>query len=649
MSTHSAAAYYMSGYTCPSGDRAVATRRHDQNLALWRVADGRCVLVRHWELERLSGQKHHYTPIADTRAHQDFLERILAAEGLAPQDIAKSWGDSSLPGYTPLAGLPGSDTFPIHSLSHLFSGLLMDSDVYETETIVALAVDGMPDFTLDARSTDTWFAGAVSRRGHVEFLPVESPAPLYSACQRLTGLEPGTLMALQTACPSRIEFDADEAMARYRMFGGHRQRDRDTTGLVESVLTAAREQCAAGGLDQRFTQDENIVSAAMKIIQACCDVIITRGIDALLAEFGVAPEQSYLSMSGGYALNCPTNTRLLDRYGFKGLLTPPYPNDSGQAIGVGLLGLMQAGLVPGARVSLRSAFLGTPVEAPAVWRKGAAEWIESESPLDWNRLVTDLCTEPVAWISGRAESGPRALGHRSILGDPRSSATRDRLNEIKRRQWWRPVAPIVLADHAEKWFELPRESPFMLEAPIATELTRERAPAVVHLDGTARVQTVSPADDALIHELVTRFHAATGVPIVCNTSLNDKGEPIANTVVEALTFCVRRGIRVAYVDGVRVGLKAVPDAPERPARRDFVHYFAEDTEARDAAWKSWLDAGFSDDGIFLLVREPEARSLTPMEVNARAARLRDDDPFFAHRASSYRAGFGPGAPFSPAQ
>jgi carbamoyltransferase len=141
----------------------------------------------------------------------------------------------------------------------------------------------------------------------------------------------------------------------------------------------------------------------------------------------------------------------------------------------------------------------------------------------------------VALCHGRSEFGPRALGNRSLLADPRRMEMRDTINfKVKRREWFRPFAPAVLAEHLHEWFELDDESPFMLL--IAKVKQPERIPAVSHVDGTARVQTVRERDNPFLHRVISAFHRLTGVPVLLNTSLNGNGEPLVETPADALRF-----------------------------------------------------------------------------------------------------------------
>jgi carbamoyltransferase len=140
----------------------------------------------------------------------------------------------------------------------------------------------------------------------------------------------------------------------------------------------------------------------------------------------------------------------------------------------------------------------------------------------------------VAWFQGASEYGPRALGRRSLLADPRSAANVERLNDVKGREQFRPVAPMVLEQRAEELFDGPLPSPYMLFTHRVRDGWRERIPAVVHVDGTARIQTVSPRREPLVAAMLGAFERRTGVPVVVNTSLNTAGRPMVDDPRDAL-------------------------------------------------------------------------------------------------------------------
>lgn len=170
----------------------------------------------------------------------------------------------------------------------------------------------------------------------------------------------------------------------------------------------------------------------------------------------------------------------------------------------------------------------------------------------------DLAADRViGWFEGRSEIGPRALGHRSILADARRSANWARVNALKGREAWRPFAPAVLESEAEKWFlGLPASSPYML----FTGIVRSHdLPAITHVDGSARVQTVDPSCGEFFR-VIQFFHALTGVPVILNTSFNGPGEPIVEAPEDALNFLTQSDLDVLYIGGIRV--TRIPPCPE---------------------------------------------------------------------------------------
>lgn len=647
--------YFLSAYMASPDPRLVFSRRHDHSVALWSVRNGKTDLVRVWEFERISGQKHHDWPLFTRDRAEQFIGSLLAEEGLSWEDIDCTWGTPGLPMYRELTAPADASMFPMHSLAHLFSGLLMDTEIFAGENIIALAVDQAPDVLLESASKPYWYAGAVSIRGAVSYFPVESPGPLYSACRNLFGAEEGTLMALATACDFAIEYDVERDIKGFRLFGGDGAEEhpfREAYPFVRRVEASARAQYDEQVGDPRFSAEDNIQSAVMKVVQAACEMILARNIASLCEQADLDPTQCFLSLTGGYALNCPSNSRILDRFECKGLLTPPCPNDAGQALGYGLMGLYADGVLPRATFRLPSAFLGMKVGGQAEARSTFAPWIKSTAAFDPGQFVADIIDGPIAWVSGAAELGPRALGHRSLLADPRSTAAKDRLNEVKSRQWWRPVAPIVLAEHVREWFVTTRESDYMLEAAPVQEDKRELVPAVMHLDGSARYQTIRSDVDDLLYGAIRSFHEATGVPLLCNTSLNDKGEPIVNTAPEAFNFCLRKGVKVLYIDGERFELEPYsPTAGDTMAltgplpRTEAV--FADQSDARDEIWQATGAKDLSDEAFYLIQRSP---SLKSAEVNGRQAELlakmlSRSVPNFKAAAEAFVKKFGPGSHF----
>lgn len=256
------------------------------------------------------------------------------------------------------------------------------------------------------------------------------------------------------------------------------------------------------------------------------------------ARYEVHPSPN-LCLAGGVALNAVANTRILNDTPFERVFVPPAADDSGLAIGCAYYG-WQTVLGRERTPHGGSPFLGRSYETDAAQIERAIQAVGEDAvvtrPDDLASAMAEALAEgkTLAWCRGGAEFGPRALGHRSILADPRRPELRDYINSrIKFREDFRPFAPAVLAEDAETYFELDRDSPYMLFVVPVREPWRERIGAVVHVDGTARVQTVRQEADPDFHALLSAFRARTGIGVLLNTSLNRRGQPIVETPVEA--------------------------------------------------------------------------------------------------------------------
>jgi carbamoyltransferase len=259
-----------------------------------------------------------------------------------------------------------------------------------------------------------------------------------------------------------------------------------------------------------------------------------------------------LCLAGGVALNCVANEAIKKSGEFANLFIPSAPHDAGTSIGAALI-------VHGAKQNKPpQRGYSTPYLGPSFNRRDILAAIKSaglkarrsKSPArDAAKMIAD--GKIVAWFQGRMEFGPRALGNRSLLADPRRPEMRDILNQkVKHREDFRPFAPSVMAEHADQWFEVGAHSAsdeFMLFAPRVRPEQRDRIPAVIHKDGTARVQVVSRGLNPRFHELISQFHAQTGVPVVVNTSFNDS-EPIVCTPTDAIVTFRKSGIDALFMD-----------------------------------------------------------------------------------------------------
>lgn len=240
-----------------------------------------------------------------------------------------------------------------------------------------------------------------------------------------------------------------------------------------------------------------------------------------------------LTMAGGVALNCVANSRLAADGPFETIWVQPAAGDAGTALG----GALHVAAEAGERAApMGGADLGrgwTDAEL-AAWLD-TARWPYSR-PDDLADEVAEVLARDgvVAWFNGRAEYGPRALGHRSLLANPGRRETLRQLNDVKGREQFRPVAPMVRLDRAADVFDGPLPSPYMLFVHRVRDEWRERIPAVVHVDGTARAQTVDPETEPSVAALLAAFERKTGLPCLVNTSLNTAGRPIVDDPRDAL-------------------------------------------------------------------------------------------------------------------
>ncbi|MDX3102656.1 carbamoyltransferase family protein [Nonomuraea angiospora] len=241
-----------------------------------------------------------------------------------------------------------------------------------------------------------------------------------------------------------------------------------------------------------------------------------------------------LAMAGGVALNCVANTRLLAEGPFEDIWVQPAAGDSGTALG-GALHLAQEHGEPAG--PMRGADLGRrwSDDEVAAWLDVARVPYTRPRDLAGEVAAALAGDRIVAWFQGRSEYGPRALGRRSLLAHAGHVRNTERLNDVKGREQFRPVAPMVLESRAREIFGRgPVPSPYMLFVHDVRPEWRERIPAVVHVDGTARIQTVSPESDPLMAAVLERFEALSGLPVVVNTSLNTAGRPMVDSPRDAL-------------------------------------------------------------------------------------------------------------------
>jgi carbamoyltransferase len=234
----------------------------------------------------------------------------------------------------------------------------------------------------------------------------------------------------------------------------------------------------------------------------------------------LVPETDNCVYGGGVALNCVANSIIAEEL-YPNLWILPNPGDAGSSLGC-------AAYAFGEHVNWKTSFTGYDIKGRYPRKKVLDEL---------------LLTNIVGVANGRAEFGPRALGNRSLLADPRGKKIKDKVNKIKHRQEFRPFAPAVLEEYAHEIFDMPvKKSQFMQF--VAKCKYPKKYPAICHVDGTSRVQTVSKDDNPGFYKLIREFYLKTGCPMVLNTSLNIKGQPIVNSYIDAIAFSKKYGVKV---------------------------------------------------------------------------------------------------------
>ncbi|MBN2308662.1 MAG: carbamoyltransferase [Candidatus Hydrogenedentes bacterium] len=334
--------------------------------------------------------------------------------------------------------------------------------------------------------------------------------------------------------------------------------------------------------ETKITQREMDMARSIQVVT---EEVILRIAQTAHRETGA----KHLAIAGGVGLNCVANGRLLREGPFEDVWIQPSSGDAGNALGAALFAwhqMLERPRRPDTRRQ-KGSYLG-----PAFSEESIQSFLDEEkvryervAPEALCERVSDLIVEGnvVGWFQGRMEFGPRALGSRSILGDPRSREMQSVLNlKIKFRESFRPFAPSVLAEHASEYFELDGESPYMLlVAPVQAgrlrELTaeereaagfgklrvaRSEVPAITHVDNSARIQTVHKRDNPLYHELIERFRQKTGCPLVINTSFNVRGEPIVCTPHEAYVCFMRTHMDYLVLGPFLLDKRQQPPWPE---------------------------------------------------------------------------------------
>ena len=424
-----------------------------------------------------------------------YLRQLRAGE---PTSIANLFAKNII-GNDVLKLLPGPINTHNHHLSHAAAGF--QTSPFDDATVVV--IDAIGEFD----TITIWDAEYVNGRAVYKKLWSQSyPNSIglfYSAITQRVGLRPldeeYILMGMAAYGKSNLLKELKEmSNSLIKSYRDITFNDNLHIGVSDDLL--------------RGVDDMDIACTAQLIVEELIKIVISKA--------QMLGSSKNLVYGGGVALNCLAN-RLLGHY-FKNIWIMPNPGDAGSSLGAAALGY-------GGKLNWNNAFLGHNINSPY--------------PVDavLNGLITDRI---VGVANGRAEFGPRALGNRSLLADPRGNEIKDKVNEIKRRQKFRPFAPVILEEHVDMYFDMPSgfsHSRYMQS--VARCRHPELFPAIVHYDGTSRVQTV-PKDGSGIRELLEKWYVMTGCPMLLNTSLNIRGEPMVNDRSDADRFETLYGVRV---------------------------------------------------------------------------------------------------------
>ncbi len=486
-------------------------------------------------------------------------EQCLFSLGLSKEDIDlavySSCCETTTTAVPPALGLEAERvmSIPSHHLSHAYSAFLVSP--FEEAIIMVLDSGGN---ILDQESTAVKQWWTVQREQHSYYVgrgtsinlldrdffePYEAGVgELYRAFTKYLGWESyvysGKTMGL-SAFGNKGRFHGTGLF----YFEGDRLKSRVINNPTDPV-SMLRRYSAENGLffGNPRSQTEPIEQIHMDIasyIQEEVEEAIQEKVRKLCKHTGLRD----LCLAGGVGLNCLVNSKILENTPIRRIFVQPAAGDQGQCLGNALYGLFKLGGHED-RFAM-TAYLGPRhnLDIKHIQRALAPclKEFEIAAPSDVLDTVAELLASGriVGWFQGRSEFGPRALGNRSILADPRSSTMKELVNaKVKQREPFLPFAPTILAEYTQDYFDTTVSSPFMLLAPIVKPEKRDEIPAVTHVDGTARLQTVSRADNPMFYDLIKAFYRKTGVPILLNTSLNSKDQPICETISDAIQCLV---------------------------------------------------------------------------------------------------------------
>jgi carbamoyltransferase len=380
-------------------------------------------------------------------------------------------------------------------------------------------------------------------------LEKESLGLFYSRLCALCGFDPlggEEWKVMGLAAYGRPDPQLVRLLSIVRVNGLHLERAVGAEDLGSQLACAARIALEMGE-DPRARAD--IAASGQQVFE---DVMTE-----LLSNLHARAPSTKLAFAGGCALNSSFNGKLLDRTPFEALHVPSAPADDGNALGAAFTACMDDGVALPPSAQRADPYLGSAIDGDAVDRLvrhgGFAKLAKGIEQTTQRAAALLADGRIIAWAQGRAEFGPRALGNRSILADPRPVDMQDRINRlVKFRERFRPFAPAILDEAGDEYFEGYRVSRYMERTLRFRPEVRARVPGVVHADGTGRLQSVRREWNPRLYELIHAFRALTGIPLLLNSSLNIMGKPIAHSLEDCLGVFLTTGIDALVVDDVIV-------------------------------------------------------------------------------------------------
>lgn len=354
-------------------------------------------------------------------------------------------------------------------------------------------------------------------------------------------------------------------------------RELITTG-VEYDVTAVTKRWGTGHgvdvLEEAFGRERNDDPGEFdqweRDFAHVAQMLLEETVEAIARSYLPRLDTTNVALAGGVALNCKMNKRIRELPDVDRIFIQPVAHDAGLALGAGWVGTRPSSVTEQETVYFGPEYDSDSIEQMLETNKIKYESMEEVEHYIANRLANGAL---VGWFQGRLELGPRALGARSILADPRSIESRDRVNQfVKHREEWRPFAPAILEEAADEYFVDGVPSPFMIDTFDVRESKADELAAVLHpADNTTRPQTVNATQHPRFHRLITNFRDLTGVPAMLNTSFNDHGEPIVNTPAEAVKDFFGMGLDTLVLEDTIVEKRAVGSPAGKAEGNTVVH------------------------------------------------------------------------------